>query len=111
MMMNQNPGHFYLPPSTVVWVRHLNIQRKSRKHHIGGVRRVWLPSNGININNNNLISVVTLAFHDGWKAFDNRSWKWITMSMVNARSIKNMDLAVKELITEHNLDIVLITET
>ena len=31
--------------------------------------------------------------------------------MLNARSIKHKDLAVKELITEHNLDIVLLTET
>ena len=111
MMMNRNPGHFCLPPSTVVWVRTLNIQRKLRKHQRGGVRRVQLPSNGININKNNLISVASSAFHDGLRPFDNRRWKWINMAMLNARSIKNKDLAVKELITEHNLDIVLITET
>ena len=71
--MNRNPGHFCLPPSTVVWVRHLNIQRKLRKHHRGGVRRVWLPSNGININKI-IISVATSGFHDGLRAFDNRAW-------------------------------------
>ena len=88
MMMNQNPGHICLPPSTVVHVRHLNIQRKLRKHHRGGVRRVWLASNGININKNNLISVTILAFHDGLRAFDNRSWNWINMGILNTRSIK-----------------------
>ena len=51
------------------------------------------------------------AFHDGLRAFDNRNWKWINMGILNARSIKNKDLLVKELITEHNLEIVLITET
>ena len=110
-MMHRNPWHFCLLPSTVVLVRHLNIQRKLRKHHRGGERRVWLLSNSININKNNFISVVTLAFHDGLTAFDSRNWKWINMGMLNARSIKNKDLAVKELITEYNLDIVLITET
>ena len=73
-MMNWNPGHFCLLPSTVLQVRHLKIQRKLRKHHRGGVRRVQLPTNGININKNNLISVETLAFHDGLRAFDNMSW-------------------------------------
>ena len=102
MTMNQNPGHFCLTPSIIVQVRHLNIQRKLRKHHRGGVSRVQLPSNSININKNNLISVVTLAFYDGLRAFDNRSWKWINMGMLNARSIKIRVLAVKELITEHN---------
>ena len=109
--MNQNPGHFCLPPSTVVRVRHLNIQRKLRKHYRGGVRRIQLPSNSSNINKNNLISVATLTFHEGLRAFDNRSWKWINMGMLNTRSIKNKDLSVKELITDHNLDIVLIPET
>ena len=82
-----------------------------RKHQRGGVRRIQLPINGININKNNLISVATSAFHDGLRAFDNRNWKWINMGILNARSITNKDLLVKELVTEHNLDIVLITET
>ena len=57
MMMNKHPGHFLLMPSTVMQIRSLKIQRKTRKNHHGGVRRFKMPSNGVNINN--LIPVAT----------------------------------------------------
>ena len=36
MMMNKHPGYFLLIPSTVMWIKSLNIQRKTRKNHHRG---------------------------------------------------------------------------
>ena len=61
--MNWTPGKLSLPLGTVFRMRSLKLQRKWQKGHRGGVGRVWLPSNSVNINNN--ITVPKSDFHDG----------------------------------------------
>ena len=55
-MVNHSPGIVKLNLSTVLRVSKLKLQRKSRKGHHGGVGRIKLPSNGVNINNNILVA-------------------------------------------------------
>ena len=58
------------------------MQGRARKGHCGVLGRVQLPSNGPNITNN--ITVATMTFHDGFKAFKNRTKGWVKTEMVNA---------------------------
>ena len=81
MMMNKHPGHFLLMPSTVMHIRALKIQRKTRKNHCRGVRRFKVPSNGVNMNN--LILVATA----GVKIRRENGCKY-HFGIVNLRSIK-----------------------
>ena len=108
--MNKSPGHIVLPPSTVMRIWSHKLQCKTRKKHCGGVRRVQLPGNGVNIDNT--IPVVMVAFHDGAEGL--KGWiklKRIKMGMANARSIKSKKLLISGLIKEKDLDLFLVTET
>ena len=106
--MNKNPGHIVLPPSTVMRVRSLKLQCKTRIKHCGGVERTQLPDNGMNINN---IPVVTTTFPDGAEGL--KGWitlKWIRMGMANVRSIKSKELLIYDLIKENDTDLIFVTE-
>ena len=108
--LNKTPGHVVLPPSTIMRVQSLKLQCKTRKKHHGGVGRVQLPGNGMNINSN--IPVVTAAFHDSAEGLKRCiTLKWIKMGMANVRSIKNMELLIYNLIKQNVLDLLFITET
>ena len=85
--MNWTLGKFSLPPSSVFRIRSLKLQRKWQKGHRGGVGRVQLPRNGVNINNN--ITVPMLDFHDGVKLQNECDANGLRLGMANIRSVQN----------------------
>ena len=103
-MVNHNPGILKLNLSTVFRVRKLKLQRKSRKGHHGGVGRIKVPSNGVNINNN--ISVAPIDYLNLTERVN-----YHHLGLINVRSIKSKDQALLNYALEHKLDVIIITET
>ena len=96
MMMNKHPGCLLLMPSTIMQIRSLKIQRKTRKNHCGRVRRFKMCINGVNINN--LIPMATA----GIKTRGENGCKY-HLGLVNVRSIKSKEWALVNYITEKDL--------
>ena len=103
-VVNHNPGIFKLNLSTVLRVRKLKLQRKSRKGHCGGMERIMLPSNCVNINNN--ISVAPINDSNLTKRVN-----FHHLGLINARSIKSKDQPLLNYALEHTFDAIIITET
>ena len=81
----------------------MEIQRKKRKKHCGGVGRFKLLSNGVN--KNNFIPVVTA----GMQTSKENGYKY-HFGLVNIRSIKLKEQALVNYISEKDFDIALTTE-
>ena len=102
-VVNHNPGIFKLNLSTVLTVRKLKLQRKSRKDHHGGVGRIKWSSNCVNINNN-----ITVAPIDDPNLTERVNYHHLYL--INVRLMLSKDQVLLNYAREHNLDAIIKTE-
>ena len=102
-----------LPISVVQRIRSLKLQKKRKRGQRGGYqqrRRKMMAENESlrTVNLNNLISINTT--HPAHTAPGTNS-KYINIGLVNTRSVKNKDIWLKQVLTEEDVDLCVLTET